>query len=66
MPLFMPNLQLPDNVQQHLEKLSPQLNMSLKELTKLLSSLAEAVMDQDFITQILAINDDIGNMSAEN
>lgn len=40
--------------------------MPLKELTKLLSSLAEAVLDQDFITQVLAINDDIGNMSAEN
>ena len=53
-------------MQQHLEKLSPQLKMPLKELTKLLSSLAEAVLDQDFITQVLAINDDIGNMSAEN
>ncbi|KAM7343603.1 uncharacterized protein ACRADG_010586 [Cochliomyia hominivorax] len=57
---------LPDHVHQHLEKLSPQLNMPLKELIKLLASLAEAVMDQDFITQVLAINDDIGNMSAEN
>ncbi|KNC23401.1 hypothetical protein FF38_00765, partial [Lucilia cuprina] len=57
---------LPDQVQQHLEKLSPQLNMPLKELTQLLGSLAEAIMDQDFITQVLNINDDIGNMSAEN
>lgn len=49
-----------------MEKLSPQLNLSLKELTKVLSSLAEAVMDQDFINQVLVINDDISNMSAEN
>lgn len=40
--------------------------MPQKELNKLLSSLAEVVMDQDFITQVLSINDDIGNMSAEN
>ena len=53
-------------MQQHLEKLAPQLNMSLKELMKLLTSLAEVVMDQDFIKQLLVINDDIGNMSAEN
>lgn len=57
---------IPDNIQQHLEKLAPQLNMPLKELNKLLSSLAVAVMDQDFITQVLSINDDIGNMSSEN
>ena len=53
-------------MQQHLEKLAPQLNMSLKELMKLLTSLTDVVMDQDFIKQLLAINDDIGNMSAEN
>ena len=33
---------------------------------KLLTSLTDVVMDQDFIKQLLAINDDIGNMSAEN
>uniref|UniRef100_A0A1I8P0V7 Uncharacterized protein n=1 Tax=Stomoxys calcitrans TaxID=35570 RepID=A0A1I8P0V7_STOCA len=54
---------IPENVYQHLENMAPQLNMPIKELSKLLISLAEAVMDQDFIQQVLTINDDIGNMS---
>ncbi|XP_030245006.1 uncharacterized protein LOC115564608 isoform X1 [Drosophila navojoa] len=58
--------QLPDYVSQHLMKLAPQLNMSLHELTELCKSLYEVVSDQNFITQVLAINDDIGNMSMEN
>lgn len=47
-------------------KLSPQLNMSQHELTELCKSLYEVVSDQNFIGQVLAINDDIGVMSMEN
>ncbi|KAH8404002.1 hypothetical protein KR215_007783, partial [Drosophila sulfurigaster] len=58
--------QLPDYVLQHLVKLSPQLNMSQHELTELCKSLCDVVSDQNFISQVLAINDDIGVMSMEN
>jgi len=37
--------------------------MPLQELTELCKSLAEVVTDQNFVSQVLAINDDIGNMS---
>ncbi|XP_017073041.2 uncharacterized protein LOC108109147 [Drosophila eugracilis] len=57
---------LPDYVAQHLSRLAPQLKMPLQELTELCKSLAEVVTDQNFISQVLAINDDIGNMSVEN
>ncbi|XP_001974895.3 uncharacterized protein LOC6547596, partial [Drosophila erecta] len=57
---------LPDYVGQHLSRLAPQLKMPLPELTELCKSLAEVVTDQSFISQVLAINDDIGNMSVEN
>lgn len=42
------------------------MRMPLQELTELCKSLAEVVTDQNFISQVLAINDDIGNMSVEN
>jgi len=58
--------QLPDYVGQHLSRLAPQLKIPLPELTELCKSLAEVVTDQSFISQVLAINDDIGNMSVEN
>lgn len=61
-----PSQQLPDYVTQHLLKLSPQLNMSQHELTELCKSLYEVVSDQNFIGQVLAINEDIGVMSMEN
>ncbi|KAI8038590.1 hypothetical protein M5D96_008498 [Drosophila gunungcola] len=57
---------LPDYVGQHLSRLAPQLKMPLQELTELCKSLAEVVTDQNFIGQVLGINDDIGNMSVEN
>ncbi|XP_068145927.1 uncharacterized protein [Drosophila tropicalis] len=57
---------LPDSIVQHLTKLAPQLRLPLPELTDLCKSLAEVVTDQNFITQVLSINDDIGNMSVEN
>lgn len=58
--------QFPDHIQHHLEKLAPQLNMSQLELDTILRSLIQIIMDEDFIGQVLAINDDISNMSAEN
>uniref|UniRef100_A0A1A9WXJ6 Uncharacterized protein n=1 Tax=Glossina brevipalpis TaxID=37001 RepID=A0A1A9WXJ6_9MUSC len=64
--IFKSNSKIPDQVQHHLEKLAPQLNMKQRELAKLLLSLAEVIMDQSFIDQVLAINDDIGNMTTEN
>lgn len=57
---------LPDYVAQHLAKLAPQLNMALADLTELCKSLAEVVTDQNFVSQVLAINADISNMSLEN
>ncbi|XP_030375622.1 uncharacterized protein LOC115624913, partial [Scaptodrosophila lebanonensis] len=57
---------MPDYVTQHFGKLAPQLNMSQHELADLCKTLAEVVTDQNFISQVLAINDDIGNMSLEN
>ncbi|XP_034120055.1 uncharacterized protein LOC117578581 [Drosophila guanche] len=57
---------LPDSISHHLGKLAPQLKMPLQELTELCKSLAEVVTDQNFIGQVLSINDDIGNMSVEN
>ncbi|EDW79752.2 uncharacterized protein Dwil_GK17849 [Drosophila willistoni] len=57
---------LPDSIVQHLTKLAPQLRLPLPELTDLCKSLAEVVTDQNFISQVLSINDDIGNMSVEN
>lgn len=53
-------------MQQPLEELSIQLNMSLYELTELCRSLAEAMTDMDFVTQMLSINNDINHMSADN
>ncbi|XP_033253698.1 uncharacterized protein LOC117193079, partial [Drosophila miranda] len=57
---------LPDSISHHLGKLAPQLKMPLQELTELCKALAEVVTDQNFIGQVLSINDDIGNMSVEN
>lgn len=57
---------IPENVLSHLQKLAPQLNMEYSDLLELCTSLAEAVTDQDFIKQVLAINDDINSMSADN
>lgn len=49
-----------------LEQLAPQLKFSTEELLDLLKSIAGVVLDQDFITQVLNINDNINQMSADN
>lgn len=50
----------------HLEMLAPQLAMSMKDLISLLKSLYEVISDQNFIGQVLSINDEITVMSADN
>lgn len=58
--------QIPDNVMEHIEQLAPQLEFTTEELVDLLKSIAGVVLDQDFITQVLNINDTINEMSADN
>lgn len=50
----------------HLNYLSAQLRMNQQDLCLLLKSLAEAVVDQDFIRQVLEVNDHISEMSENN
>lgn len=50
----------------HLKLLAAQLAMEMKELISLLKSLYEVISDQYFIIQVLAINDEITVMSADN
>lgn len=50
----------------HLNYVSAQLRMSMSDLCTLLKSLYDAVADQDFIKQVLAINDHVTAMSADN
>lgn len=64
--VFKNPTKIPEHVLMHLEKLAPQLNMIYSDLLELCTSLAEAVTDQDFIKQVLAINNDINSMSADN
>ncbi len=46
--------------------LAPQLAMAMKDLISLLKSLYEVIGDQNFIGQVLSINDEITVMSADN
>lgn len=50
----------------HLEQLAPQLSMDKLELIALMKTLHDVMADQTFIKQMLAINDDITLMSADN
>lgn len=50
----------------HINYLSVQLRMDKSELCQLLKSLSVAMADQDFIRQVLEINDQITEMSADN
>lgn len=51
---------------EHIEKLAPQLKFTTDELVDLLKSIAGVVLDQDFINQVLIINENINEMSADN
>lgn len=50
----------------HIKMLSAQLRMVQSEVCQLLKSLSRAMADQDFIHQLLEINDQICVMSADN
>lgn len=50
----------------HLNNLSAQIRLGKTELCTLLKSLYDTISDRDFIKQLLAINDDITAISADN
>lgn len=50
----------------HLENLSAQVRVGKTELCTLLKSLYDILSDRDFVKQLLAINDHITAMSADN
>lgn len=64
--LFRDPRKIPDSIVFHLENIALQLRMDLEELTVLMSDLAEAVQDGDFVKQLLDINHSITEMSADN
>ncbi|XP_053689059.1 uncharacterized protein LOC128738168 [Sabethes cyaneus] len=63
---FKDSKKIPENVMTHLEHLAPQLRMELAELTALMTDLASAVQDVEFVKQVLEINNSINEMSADN
>lgn len=50
----------------HVKNLAEQLRMNKEDLCKLLKFICEAISDQNFIKQLLVINDHITVMSADN
>lgn len=50
----------------HLENLSAQIRVGKMELCTLLKSLYDILSDRDFVKQLLAINDHITSISADN
>lgn len=64
--MFKNGTKIADNVSLHLEHLAQQLNINSIELLDIIKSLAEVVADQDFVTQVLHINEHINEMSADN
>ncbi|XP_058055420.1 uncharacterized protein LOC131206854 [Anopheles bellator] len=57
---------IPDPVLVHLENLAPQLRMEVNELIDLMGGLCESIHDTDFVAQVLEINSDINELSADN
>lgn len=53
-------------MQQHVSELAKQLRIDEQELAGLLRALAQIAFDQDFIEQVLAINENINDLSADN
>lgn len=64
--LFKDPQKMPDNILAHLENLAPQLRMEQSELATLMGDLAESVHDVEFVKQVLEINNNITEMSADN
>lgn len=58
--------QIPDNLKCHLDVLASQLRMDLPTLINTLKISADIVADSDFVAQMLSINDDIAELSADN
>lgn len=58
--------QIPEVMMNHLKNVSAQIRMSETDLKALLKSLCVALSDQDFIKQLLSINDHINTISADN
>lgn len=50
----------------HVTELAKQLRIQEQELAGLLRSLAQIAFDQEFIKQVLAINENINDLSADN
>lgn len=53
-------------MQGHVAELAQQLRMDHEELEALLRNLAEIAFDADFLAQLLAINENINDLSADN
>uniref|UniRef100_A0A182MY29 Uncharacterized protein n=1 Tax=Anopheles dirus TaxID=7168 RepID=A0A182MY29_9DIPT len=64
--LFKDPEKIPDPVLAHLENLAPQLRMKLGDLIDLMVDLAASVHDVEFVQQVLEINSDINELSADN
>ncbi|XP_050097147.1 uncharacterized protein LOC126578530 [Anopheles aquasalis] len=64
--LFKDAEMIPDPVLRHLDNLAPQLRMELGELVDLMVDLAASIHDVDFVRQVLEINNDINELSADN
>uniref|UniRef100_A0A336K7X1 CSON000982 protein n=1 Tax=Culicoides sonorensis TaxID=179676 RepID=A0A336K7X1_CULSO len=64
--IFNDTSRIPGSVMQHLQCLAPQLRLELDELIALLKLAADCMSDFDFVKHLLHINDDIGEMSADN
>lgn len=59
-------LKIPAAMMEHLKQISDQLRMDQKTIVEILQGLARIAFDQDFIQQVLDINENITEMSAEN
>lgn len=59
-------LQITDPMKQHVSELAKQLRIERQELSCLLQQLSKIAFDQDFIEQVLAINENINDLSADN
>lgn len=57
---------LSDALRQQLDQLADQLRMTADDLTELLRSVHDVMVDQAFVKQVLEINDDIDEISADN
>lgn len=64
--VFADEHKIPETMMNHLENLSAQIRLSKSDLCALLKTLCETVSDREFIKQLLAINDHVTAMSADN